>query len=38
MSDKSSDKKYRITLTEKQFALVGDAVELMIDEALRRKD
>lgn len=30
MSDKTSDKKYRITLTGRQFALVGDAVELMM--------
>lgn len=29
MSDKTSD-KYRITLTENQLALVGDAVELMM--------
>jgi hypothetical protein len=30
MSDKTSDKRYRITLTGRQLALVGDAVELMM--------
>ena len=30
MNDKTSDKRYRITLTENQLALVGDAVELMM--------
>ena len=29
-SDKTSDKRYTITLTGRQFALVGDAVELMM--------
>ena len=30
MSNKTSDKRYTITLTGRQFALVGDAVELMM--------
>lgn len=30
MSDKTSDKRYRITLTENQLALVGTAVEIML--------
>lgn len=30
MSDKTSDKRYRITLTGNQLALVGNAVELMM--------
>ena len=30
MSDKTSDRKYRITLTEKQLALVETAVEMML--------
>lgn len=29
MSDNSSDKKYKITLTEKQLDLIGQAVEIM---------
>lgn len=29
-SDKTSDKRYRITLTENQLALVGTAVEIMM--------
>ena len=29
-SNKTSDKRYTITLTGRQFALVGDAVELMM--------
>lgn len=30
MSDKTSDKRYRITLTEKQLDLIGKAVEMML--------
>lgn len=30
MNDKTSDKRYRITMTEKQLLLVGNAVELMM--------
>lgn len=30
MSDKTSDKRYKITLTENQLALVGTAVEIML--------
>lgn len=30
MNDKTSDKRYRITMTEKQLVLVGNAVELMM--------
>ena len=30
MNDKASDKRYRITLTENQLALVGTAVEIML--------
>lgn len=30
MSDKASDKRYRITLTEKQLGLIGKAVEIML--------
>ena len=30
MSDKTSDKRYRITLTEKQLDLIGKAVEIML--------
>lgn len=30
MSNKTSDKKYRITLTEKQLDLIGKAVEMML--------
>lgn len=30
MNDKTSDKRYRITLTENQLALVGTAVEIML--------
>jgi hypothetical protein len=29
-SDKTSDKRYRITLTEKQLDLIGKAVEIML--------
>ena len=30
MSDKTSDERYRITLTEKQLDLIGKAVEMML--------
>ena len=30
MNDKTSDKRYRITLTEKQLDLIGKAVEIML--------
>ena len=36
MSDKTSD-KYRITLTENQLALVGTAVEGMMNDLISRK-
>ena len=29
-SDKTSDKQYKITLTEKQLGLIGKAVEIML--------
>ena len=38
MSDKTSDKRYRITLTGRQLALVGDAVELMVQAMVKVVD
>ena len=36
-SDKTSDKRYKITLTENQLALVGTAVEGMMNDLISRK-
>ena len=30
MNDKTSDKKYKVTLTEKQLGLIRKAVEIML--------
>lgn len=38
MSNKASDKRYKITLTEKQLALVGTAVEGMMNDLISRQD
>lgn len=37
MSDKTSDKRYKITLTENQLALVGTAVEGMMNDLISRQ-
>ena len=38
MNDKTSDKKYKVTLTENQLALVGTAVEGMMNDLISRKE
>lgn len=35
MNDKTSDKRYRITLTRKQFDLIGHAVDIMLGMAAK---
>jgi len=37
MNDKTSDKKYKVTLTENQLALVGTAVEGMMNDLISRQ-